>query len=137
MPIVNKKLSSVIAEATQLNREIKERTAKLDALKVIIRNEANKVATKADSDEKLEFESDAGICSVSFVSDSVSFTKDANPIALKETLPEDIWNCLFVEEVKLSKEFKETFVCLNKGHQSIVSKIVQAKSNEPRVTLPR
>lgn len=137
MPVQNAKASKAIAEAAKINRAMKEGKERLDELKAIIREEAEKVATKRGDDEKVEFESPEGVATVCFVKDSVSIMKGANPRVLKEVLPEVVWSHLFNEVVVLSKEFGEAFDQLPKSQQNTVKKMVEWSENEPRVTLPK
>jgi hypothetical protein len=137
MPIVNKKVQGAIARATILNRLIKEAQEELEGLKVLVREEATKVASKRGDDEKVEFESPEGVATVVFVSDRASLVKGANPALLKETLPMTVWENLFQETIVLSKQFPDAFGLLTRTQQTSVKKLVEWKPCEPRVTLPK
>lgn len=137
MAIHNKKAAEAIVEAAKIDRRMKEDRIRLDELKAIIREEANKVATRLATDEKVEFASDEGVATVVFVSDRVDLVKGANPIILKTVLPEETWDHLFKQEIVLSPEFKDSFQLLPKNQQNAVKKLVAWKPCEPRVTLPK
>ncbi len=137
MPVVNKTAATAIEEAARLVRAVKEANARIDELKVIIRAEASKIATKRGDDEKVEFESDEGVATICFPNDKVTLVKGARPIDLKDTLPEKVWDTLFEEVVELSDDFKDAFPNLPVTQKKLVAPLVEFKPSEPRVTLPK
>lgn len=133
-------IESQVAQAAVLNREIKERAAQLEVLKVAIREYATKANLKrpaTEQDEKIEIESPEGVATVSFPRDAVLLVAGANPRALKETLSATTWDHLFEERVALKPEFEEAFRLLSKEDRFHVRTVVDWKPRDPAVILPK
>lgn len=137
MPIHNAKASKAIAEAAVLMRSVKEAQERIDELKVIIRECAETVATKRGDDEKVEFESPEGVATVCFPKATPKIQKGANPNDLKAVLPQTVWEELFETKIVLAGEFEDKLTHLSAKNQAAVKKVVEWKTNEPRVTLPK
>lgn len=136
--IKNSKASDAIAEAAKLNRKIKTQLARLDELKVFIRKAALAVATRRDSDDLVEFESDEGVASVCFVRDTLCLVKGSDPEMLRPEIPEELWDALFQTKVVLKNNARDAVETMMPGHyRDVVSALLETKENEPRVTLPK
>ncbi len=137
--IFNARISDIVTQAAILNREIKERSAKLDVLKEKLRNEALKISTKRGEDEQLEFDSPEGVATVCFVRDAAAIIKGADPLTLRQytSFPLDTWHRFFATRIVLTDEFTDAYTLLAKTDQKLINKVVEWKERDPRVTLPR
>ena len=129
-----------VAEAAILNREIKEKAARVDDLKERIREHALREASKrpyAEQNEKVEIESPEGVATISFPKDAVSLVEGANPRALRSEIPDATWAHLFEERVVLAKEFDAAYKLLAKAEQEQVRRLVQWVTPKPSVLLPK
>lgn len=134
------KVESEVAEAAVLNREIKERAERLEVIKQNLRAYAAKVDAKRPPEkqgEKIEVESKEGVATISFVKDAVSLAPGANPRAFRETLAPATWSHLFEERVVLAADFDEAFQLLSKEDKRVVRPLVEWKTPDPRVLLPK
>ena len=129
-----------VAEAAVLHREVKEKTARVEELKVGIRTYALQVAEgrpENERTEKVEIESKEGTATITFSKDKVSFAKGANPRALKEVLTPATWARLFEEEVVLVDGFDEKFAALSAEDKAHVRGMIDWKKSDPSVILPK
>lgn len=129
-----------VAEAAVLNRVVKASAARIGELKVDIRQYALMVASARPPEErteKVEIESEEGTATVSFPKDHVSLVEGANPRALKSVLSEETWKFLFEEKVVLADGFDDKYKALSTVDQSHVRALVQWKTPDPSVILPK
>ena len=129
-----------VAEAAVLSREVKEKTAQIEQLKVGIRAYALKVSLDRPAEkrmEQVEIESREGIATVSFVKDEIRLAEGANPNTLREVISQSTWEHLFEERVVLAANFDSKFKLLSKADQNHVRGLLETKTPEPRVLLPK
>lgn len=148
MPNTTKKkrdIAEVVAEAIVLARKVKEDLERLGELKSDIREAAEKFAKKRGDDEKVEFPSPEGVCTVVFPNPSTTLKKGADPYLLQGKVPEHVWNILFEETVSLAKDFKVKLdalpktagFTLNASGKKLVDDMLEVTPNAPRVTLAK
>ena len=131
-------LQQTIARATELSREVKALSAELEEHKAKLRKAGEKLAERKDIDEMIEFECDSGdVATVVFVKDAFSPIPGANLRELESALAGETWDDLLEERVVMKDDFGEKFERLDKSVQKQLSKYVERKPRDPRVTLPR
>ena len=134
------RMQKLVAEAATLNRETKAKHARLEAIKVELRQYATAVDNQRAAEQrgaKIEIESREGVATISFAKDGVSFVKGANPRSVRETLSPTTWDHLFAEEVTLKEDFDDAYKLLSAPDKAVVDALVVWKKPEPRVVLPK
>lgn len=131
------KIIEKIEEATKLDRAIKALTEQLATLKDDIRADALKKAAH-NGDNKVEYQTQLGVCTVVMVKDRADIVKGVDPMALVGILPAEAWDGLFLEKVVINtKEFEGTYAGLTKAQAKVVEGFIEHKPVEPRVTFPK
>ena len=135
-----KQAEEQVAEATKLNREIKEKTARVELLKTSIRMYATKVSLERPIEkrnEKVEIESKEGTATIAFPKEEVSLAKGADPYVIHEELSLERWESLFEEKAVLKSEFDERLKHLPADDRKRVEGLIERKTPEPRVNLAK
>ena len=130
----------LVAEAAVLNREVKEKAAEISVRKVGIREYAlnvNSARPLEERGEKVEVESKEGTATISFPKERAVLAEGANPRTLKTVLSAEIWTDLFEEQVVLADGFDAKLKLLSAADQQHVRGLIEWKTPEPSVTLPK
>ena len=136
-PIRNERTQELVAKATRVNRQIRLLTLELETLKISIRKEAERVASRRGSEELLEFDSPEGVATVCFVSSTPSLLPSVDVWTELSSLDGEDWHALFDIEVVLAKGFTDRLPRRSKETQALVGKLLKWSDPAPRVTLPK
>lgn len=135
-------LSSLIEEGIELNREMKEKSARLSEIKEILRQEAEARRTGLESPVELATEDEQHVVSISFPSDRISLKKVDNDkmFSIKNEVGDLIFGLFFKEKISFSvdSDFEENIEKVKDPLQrQALENVVEKKSSTPRVSFPK
>lgn len=128
--------TDVVTEAISLKRAVDVLNSRLSTLKEKLRDFAA-VRLAGTGETQAEFSSSAGVATIVLVKDSLRLKKGADPIALREKLPVDLWDRLFREEVTLAPGAEEALQTVSRAHRAVIEDVLEFRPVEPRVILPK
>lgn len=136
-------LTSLIQEGIEINREMKEKEARLSEIKKILRQEAEARRTGFESPVELATEDEQHVVSISFPSDRMALKKGVDPdkmFSIKNEMGDMVFGIFFKEKVSFTvdSEFEQNIEKVQDPLQKqALENIVEKKVSTPRVSFPK
>jgi hypothetical protein len=122
--------------ATDLNREIREKTEELAELKGKLRKMALEKGLTEDS--RVEVVSDDGMtATISYVAPRLYVQKGAVPERIRGDVGEEVWNALFEKKVCLREGANAVRSKLEGKMKKLVDTVLELRDTEAAVNLPK
>ena len=142
-PVKDAKAAALVAEAADLLRQERLLEQRLDEIKAALRDKADAVAARRPDPKDrrmVEFESDAGVCSVIFMSEIPHLASGADPeglMARYASVSRPEWDRVFRRRFLLAPGWQQAMAAFPANAKRAVNRLIDWEPATPRVVLPK